>query len=167
MIRRVAGKDQAAALCLESFQTIQCSRTKCPALRYQNRIILHLSHSQRIATLRTKFREFSLTDIIKINRTKEQILTQGLKTLFQLFAERGGLFRGSPIEPVALNGMNDSDADNRLAARHGGIQAGKMIFYQRELIPPGRLIADGSRIIALGFSLHRHPGQMRNTDCDA
>lgn len=129
MIRRVTGKDQAAALCLESFQTIQSSGTQRTALGYQNCIILHLSHSQRIPALRAKFREFGFTDIIKINRAKKQILTQRLEALFQLFTESSSLLRRPPIEPVAFDGMNDSDTDNGLAPCHGGIQTGKMVFY--------------------------------------
>ena len=42
-----------------------------------------------------------------------------------------------------------------------------MILDHGKFFRPGGLIADGGRIVALGLSFHRHPGEMRNADRNA
>ena len=134
-------------------------------LRYDDCIIAHFSHFQRISADRTKLRKFRFTDVVKVNAAKEQGFAKVFELLFHLLADCGGLVGRSPVEPVAFNGVYNCDTDFCFTAGESGVQTGEVIFYHGKLVPPRRLIVDCSRIIPFCFTFHGHPREMRNTHC--
>ena len=93
-----------------------------------------------------------------------QPIGQILELLVQLLPDACGLCCGAEMQPVAFDGMNHTHPDHGFATGHGGGDTGEMVFYQTEILPPGGLIADGCRIVTLGFALHGNEGQMGHTE---
>ena len=63
--------------------------------------------------------------------------------------------------------MYNADADRGRAARHGGVHAGKMVFNIAVFRIPRRLIVYRGGVVALGFTLHRDPREVRNAHGNA
>ena len=71
------------------------------------------------------------------------------------------------MEPVALHGVHDRHLDQGLTAGQGGVHAAEVILHVGVLLVPRGLVGDGGGVVALGRTLHGHPGQVLDTDGDA
>ena len=84
-------------------------------------IVSHFSDFQRISALFTEGRKLGLAEVVKVDGMEEKRLSQFFKLPVHFLPEKGRLILGAPGEPVALNGMDNSDADHRFSAGEGRI----------------------------------------------
>ena len=71
------------------------------------------------------------------------------------------------MQPVGFDGVYDADAYIGGAARKSGIEACKVILYERVFFIPRGLIVYRGGVIALCLALHGDPRKVRNAHGDA
>ena len=162
-----AGKDQFTTDFREGLQALHCRAAEGLTVGNQDDIIFHLANLQRRSALCTLLRQQTLTDIVKVNATQKQPVGHILEIAVQGLPGHGCLLSRSPVEPIALHRMDYANLYNRLAPGHGRCQTGKMILHIIILLPPGRLVTNGSRIVTLGSTFHGYPGQVGHPDSHA
>ena len=80
------------------------------------------------------------------------------------FAPSGGHVLRTVGEPVGFDRVDDADFDPGAAAGEGGVDPREVVGDHRIFLVPGGLVADRSRVVALGLARHRHPGEVRHAD---
>ena len=154
-------KDQSSSVRAELLQRLDRTASQRFAGRHDYGAVRHFTDVQAsVASGRrvVLLRQQGLADIIEINICKQQPARDILEIRFDLISYRSRFPRGPPVQPVAFHRMDYRDVNEGSAAYQRSIQSGKMVLHIFIFFVPGGLIADRRRIIAFGFSRHRHPG---------
>ena len=160
--RHAPGEYQSPAAAHERLQPVQRRRAYRLHVGHYDRAVLHLADLERLAALCTLAGQQRLAYVVEVDRAGYEPLGQIGKVPVHLVAHGGGLLVGAPVQPVALDRVHHAHAHYRLAARHSGVHARKVVLDIRILAVPRRLIVYRRRIVTLGFAAHRHPAQMRH-----
>jgi hypothetical protein len=60
--------------------------------------------------------------------------------------------------------VDDGHAGQAPPPRERGVQAGEVVLHRAVLAPPGRVVADRGRVVALGLAAHGDPGEVVDAD---
>ena len=162
--RGFAEEEQAAAVLSEGFEPFKGGRAQGLAARDDHDVVAHFPDGERGVGRGAERGQKRFGDEIEVHRAEEQPFGDRREALFELVADRRRLFGGSPVEPVALDGVDHADPDDRFSAGEGGRDAREMVFDVPVFGVPGGLIVDRRGVVALGFALHRDPGEVRDAD---
>ena len=160
-------QDQLTARSCKGFQTFYCRTAQRFTAGNDNSIIGHCTDLQRVSCFRTQIGQKRFIQKVKVTAAKQQPAGHILEPFLHLLPDRSGLGLRSPVKPVAFDWMDDADTHSCLPTCHGCVYSCKMIFNCFIFLTPRRLIIDARRIITLCLPLHRNPGQMRHTQCNA
>ncbi|OPZ23958.1 MAG: hypothetical protein BWZ02_03020 [Lentisphaerae bacterium ADurb.BinA184] len=136
----------------------------------EQRPVGHLADLQTRAVGREvapELRQQRLVDEIEVEQAVQQPLGQLAELPLARLAFRAVLPLGPEAQPERLDGMDDTEADQRPAAGHQHIDAGKMVFDEFELPPPRLLVGNRARVVPLALAGHGRPGQVMDAQGDA
>ena len=175
--RSIAGKDDLSALCGKVFQEIQSRSADSGHVADKDCLVGHLAHLEHciaigITTDGSEAAEDVLIAIVEIDLGAcEPVEEIPVAVLDRIHRSRP---RREPIERIdgnlredALDRADDQKIADRLALGDEKPETGIVVLHELEVLIPSGLETDGSRIVTLGFSLHRVPGKMRATQIHA
>ena len=156
-LRCAAHKDELSALRLKFFKSVKRRGAQSFAVGDDNNIIFHFADAKGSAALAALLRQKRLAYEIKINRTEEQPFCQVLKFFVKLTAHQPRFVVGTPVQPIAFNGVYNADADNGCTPCHSGVDTCEMILNAGIFLVPRGLIAYRGGIVTFRLAGHGDP----------
>ena len=101
--------------------------------------------------------EQGFADKIEIYAAVQQPFGELPEFLVKALTHQRAFIVRAPMEPEALDRVDNSDPHDGLAPRHRRIHAGEMILNAGEFLIPRGLIVYRGRVIPLGLAAHGVP----------